>query len=96
MRYHSRYDYGKTTVLHKGKKITTSLGSEYDDLLEDIENSFEYEIGKIPYYHDSRPDLTSYIFYDSPRYWWLLLHANALEDSFNFYDKGDLIRIPKL
>lgn len=96
MRYSTRYDYGETKVRHKGKIINTSLGSEYDNILENIETRFTYDIGKIPSYHDNRPDLTSQVFFDSPRYWWLILHANAIEDPFNFYNKGDIIRIPQL
>lgn len=94
--YASRYDYGVKEIKHKGKTITTSLGTGMDDIAADIPNNYQYQIGQIPVYHANRPDLTSYTFYDSPQYWWLLLHFNVIDDPFEGFNSGDFIRVPKL
>ena len=92
----SRYDAGVVTISHKNANVTTSVGTLMDDTVANLDNTLQYSRGRIPVMHQHRPDLISNTFYDSPRYWWLILHANAIEDPFNFYNKGDIIRIPQL
>lgn len=94
--YASRYDYGVKEIKHKGKSITTSLASDMDDIISEIPNNYAFEVGQIPIYHANRPDLTSNTFYDSPAFWWFLLHFNAIDDPFEKFNTGDFIRIPKL
>jgi len=94
--YPTRYEYGYSEIEHKGKKISTSLSPEMDSFIQNLEVSFDIENGKIPIYHNSRPDLTSHAFYATPKYWWFLLMFNTIEDPFNSFDSGDIIRIPKL
>ena len=91
-----RYDYGVNIVSHKGKTITTSLGSTMDDFISTIDTKYEYNIGSIPLGHDIRPDLTSYTFYDTVSRWWLLLQYNNIEDPFEGYEAGTLIKIPDI
>jgi len=92
----SRYDIGLNTVNHKGKTVTTSLGSAMDDYIETLEKRFTYEIGVIPNAHDIRPDLTSYVFYDTVSKWWLLMQYNNIEDPFEDYTAGSVIKIPNM
>jgi len=92
----SRYKFGVNTVKHKGKDITTSVGSEMDNLIENIESLYNFEYGRIPSEHDSRPDLTSYIFYQTVGYWWMLMQYNNITDPFEGFAAGNIIKIPKL
>lgn len=92
----SRYNLGVNTVEHKGNLITTSVGSDMDDYLSTIENKFTYQIGVIPQGHDIRPDLTSYVFYDTVSNWWLLMQYNNINDPFEGYTAGTSIKIPNM
>lgn len=94
--YLSRYQYGVVTVNHKNKNITTSVGTSMDDFIEGIQSKFPYTLGKIPSSHDKRPDLTSFTFYDSPRYWWMIMQYNNFTDPFENMSKGTTIKIPKI
>ena len=92
----SRYYFGVNEVAHKGVTTTTSLGSEADDFIENLNKRVSYKSGKIPIEHGYRPDLTSHIFYDSVRYWWMLLQYNNINDPFEGFKVQDRILIPKL
>jgi hypothetical protein len=96
LKYPTRYEYGYSEVMHKGKNISTSLSVEMDNFINTLESSFDIENGKIPIYHKGRPDLTSHAFYASPKFWWFLLMFNSIEDPFNSFNSGDIIRIPQL
>lgn len=90
----SRYDYGMNTIKHKGVDVTTSLGSDMDDFIEGMEKRYTHEIGKIPPEHDVRPDLTSFLFYDTVSRWWLLMQYNNIIDPFEGYTASTSIKIP--
>lgn len=92
----TRYNYGVNKVTHKGKVITTSVGSEMDDFISTIENKYQYKIGSVPSEHDVRPDLTSFLFYDTVSRWWLMLQYNNINDPFEGYTAGASIKIPEL
>lgn len=92
----SRYRYGEARITHKGKVVNTSVGSEMDDFIADIENRYTFKIGNIPAPHDVRPDLTSNTFYDTVGYWWLMLQYNNINDPFEGYTAGASIKIPNL
>ena len=96
MNGNDRYDYGGIAIQHKGVSVTTSVGSKMDDLIEGIEKKYDYTIGKIPLNHGYRPDLTSYTFYLSPKYWWLLMQYNEITDPFEQFYPGRSIKIPKV
>jgi len=92
----SRYESGVTTVIHRNKNVTTSVGTIMDDTVAEIDEAFKYRKGRIPIMHAHRPDLISNTFYDSPRYWWLMMHFNNVNDPFEGFNSGDEILIPKL
>ena len=92
----SRYDSGMVEIVHRGKKVTTSVGTAMDDIILNMENSYRFKKGKVPIFHEHRPDLVSDVFYDSPRYWWLILQFNGFEDPFEYLNSGDDILIPEL
>ena len=93
---YSRYDYGVQTIQHKGANVTTSVGTQMDDFIKNIEREYTYQLGKIPSEHDVRPDLTSFIFYDTVSRWWLMLQYNNINDPFEGYTAGTTIKIPNL
>jgi hypothetical protein len=92
----SRYNYGVSTIIHKGKPVTTSLGSSMDDFITKLDSSFSFEVGSVPVEHEYRPDLTSYIFYDTVTLWWMLLQYNNIEDPFEGFGAGEVIKIPNI
>ena len=92
----TRYNEGVITVSHKGKDVTTSVGSQMDDFISTMDTRYTYEIGKIPSEHDVRPDLTSFVFYDTVSRWWLMLQFNNITDPFEGYTAGKFIKIPNL
>ena len=89
----TRYNEGVITVSHKGKDITTSVGSQMDDFISTMDTRYTYQIGKIPAEHDVRPDLTSFVFYDTVSRWWLMLQFNNINDPFEGYTAGIFIKI---
>jgi len=92
----SRYYYGVATIDHKGKTVTTSVGTSYDDVVSNIRGLYSNRKGSIPVAHANRPDLTSDIFYSSPKYWWLLMQYNNITDPFEEFNSGDDILIPNI
>ena len=92
----SRYQYGVSTIVHKGKPVTTSVGSTMDNFIANIETKYGFSVGSIPIEHEFRPDLTSYIFYDSVTLWWLLLQYNNINDPFEGFGAGTKIKIPNI
>jgi len=92
----SRYSNGVIGVKHRGVVVTTSVGTLMDDVISNMEISYEYEKGRIPIMHSNRPDLISDIFYNSPSQWWFLMHFNGVTDPFEGFNSGDPILIPKL
>lgn len=81
----------------KGKKTTTLLNSDiFDKFRDDVKDEYEYEVGYIPEGFEHRPDLISNVFYGSPKYWWLVLLVNDINDPFEGLNQGDQILIPKL
>jgi len=92
----SRYQFGEANILHKGKVVNTSVGTAMDDFIANIEKRYTFEIGAVPAAHDVRPDLTSYLFYDTVGYWWLPLQYNNINDPFEGFTAGTVIKIPNL
>lgn len=43
-----------------------------------------------------RPDLISYVNYNTKDYWWLILFYNGIVDPFSELEVGDLLYIPNL
>jgi len=92
---HTRYNYGVQTIKHRGHPITTSVGSQADSLVANIE-AVTAKKGRVPAGFGARPDLISNIFYDTPGYWWYLMLVNGAEDPFEMMKAGDRILIPKI
>jgi len=95
MSYINHYNIGYEVVPHKGKNIVTSLNSSFESYVLDM-NSFEYEVGYIPAGYEHRPDLISYLFYDTVTYDWLITMFNNISDPFQELNVGDRILIPKI
>ena len=91
--FKSRYDEGVVTITHKGKKITTSVGSAADDYISESRDR-PYSVGRIPIPHAHRPDLMSDIFYGGADRWWTILQFNGFTDPFEDLPQGKFIKIP--
>ena len=92
----SRYDIGVATITHKGKPVTTTVGSsQYERFVVDIEKVFSLK-GRIPAMHQNRPDLIADLFYNNKDSWWYLLEFNNIKDPFEGFYRGDQIKIPNL
>jgi len=91
------YSVDASIVRHRDAKITTILNSpKFDQLLANIENAYDYEIGYVPAGYEHRPDLISNVFYGSPKNWWLLMLVNNIHDPFEGFYLNQQILIPKL
>ena len=91
----TRYSHGVRILQHRGKNITTSVGSDMDNLVKDLPN-LPTRLGVIPAGFEHRPDLISNIFFGSPGYWWYLMQVNGITDPFEGFNSGDQILIPIL
>lgn len=90
---------GMITISHKGKLITTSVGSGvYERSYSGLQaNSHRYnKVGKIPVGYNSRPDLITNLFFNTPTSWWRLCERNNYFDIFEQINVGDRILIPKI
>jgi|TARA_A100000172_G_scaffold41301_3_gene25214 hypothetical protein len=91
----TRYSYGYTVLEHRGKRTTTSVGSNFDQYLPVMYQASNKE-GRIPPECGNRPDAIADIFYDSPGYWWYVMQYNGISDPFEQLNRGDRILIPEL
>ena len=91
------YSLDYKQVLHRGVTTTTILNTpKFDNLLVNLGDAYEYEIGYIPAGYEHRPDLISNIFYGSPKNWWLLMLVNGISDPGEGFTENQKILIPKL
>ena len=92
------FSFGETIIKHKGVYISTILNNpDFEKLLKNIENKeFDYEVRYIPEEFAHRPDNISELFYDSPKYWWLLMLVNNIHDPFEGFYTNQRILIPIL
>lgn len=91
------YSLDYNQVLHRGVTTTTILNTpKFDNLLVNLGDAYEYEIGYIPAGYEHRPDLISNIFYGSPKNWWLLMLVNGISDPGEGFTVNQKIIIPKL
>ena len=91
----SRYSFGSVVIKHKGKYVTTSLGSSFDSYIKSMK-FIKSKRGRVPAMVENRPDLISNIFYDTPGYWWYIMQFNGITDPFEQLNAGDEINIPEL
>ena len=81
--------FGQTLIIHKGKKILTTVGNTvYEDMFSKV-NTFTN--GSIPAGYEHRPDLISNLFTDTPDNWWAFCERNAIFDIFEELNTGDSI-----
>jgi len=91
----TRYKFGVTTLLHREKYVTTSVGSSFDSFVMNLKSK-QSRAGKVPPAVEQRPDLISNVFYDSPGYWWYVMQYNGISDPFEELKSGSPISIPEL
>lgn len=90
------YAIDAVEVKHRGATVTTILNSpEFDRLLTNIDDAYEYDIGFVPNGYENRPDLISNVFYNKPNNWWLLMLVNNITDPNEGFSLNQRIRIPK-
>jgi len=93
----NREGYGLITLIHKGKKITTTVGSKgYEATFGGINPPAlsNHTVGNIPYGYHQRPDLIADLFYNSPSAWWRVCEINNIFDVFEQLTSGDQIFLP--
>ena len=91
------YSLDYNQVLHRNVTTTTILNTPiFDNILSNIQDAYEYEVGYIPAGYEHRPDLISNIFYGSPQNWWLLMLVNGISDPGEGFLPNQRILIPKL
>jgi hypothetical protein len=93
----SRAGFGLITIVHRGKPITTSVGSRrYESLYCGLSSSrrFSKKLGTIPFGYEHRPELISYLFLGSAVSWWEIMEKNSIFDVFEQMNTGDNIFIP--
>jgi len=95
-RYISRYDFGSTTIKHKGKEVVTSINTGFFDNFKEVVENDSFALGTVKQYIQHRPDTISDIFYDNSTYWWYLLLYNNISDPFNELNASDPFLIPTL
>lgn len=92
---YTRYNYGVNYLQHKNRTTSTTVGSEYDTFLENLDGIPGRE-GRVPSFCKARPDAISDIFYESPGYWWYAMQYNSYFDPFENLTAGASISIPEL
>ena len=92
----NRYAFGGVLYMHKGKPVTTSIGSaKWDTYYLSLMNQ-NYDLGSVPPEVAHRPDLISNIWTGTPHLWWQVLCINGLFDPFESLNAGDPILVPHL
>lgn len=91
------YSLDAMSINHKGAQITTILHSPiFDNLIQNVDSAYTYEVGFVPEGYQHRPDLISNVFYGTPKNWWLLMLVNNITDPFEGFYTNQKILIPKL
>ena len=91
----SRYKVGVVNYFHKGKTITSTLGSEeFDNYIGSLQEG-EFQLGRIPAGYEARPDLISNLFMGNTDHMWKLLLINNIPDPFEGLKVGQQILLPK-
>jgi len=92
----SRYNFGVVEQKHKGKTVSTTVGTRYFDSYKPLRlNALGFKSGRIPQHFENRPDVISYIFYGTPGYWWQIMMLNNFVDPFEQMGTGSRILLPK-
>ena len=91
------YSLGELKVVHRNTTVKTIVNTEgHDQLLQNLSEEYEYQVGYVPEGYEHRPDLISNVFYGDPSKWWLLMEVNSISDPFEGFKVNDRILIPIL
>jgi hypothetical protein len=91
------YAFDEVTVSHRNVTTNTIVNSKkFDNLIQNLDTAYEYQVGYVPAGYQHRPDLISNVFYGTPKNWWLLMLVNNIEDPFEGFNEHDAILIPKI
>ena len=90
----SRYGFGATLYIHKGKSVISSVGNAKWDASYASLLSQSYNLGSIPPELANRPDLISNVWTGTPYLWWQFLCINNIFDPFESLNSGDPILVP--
>jgi hypothetical protein len=85
------------TIIHKGKAITTSVGSKpYENLYGGlgVHLNFPLTAGFIPPGYEHRPDLIANLFSNSSTAWWRICEVNNIFDNFEQLKSKTKIYLP--
>ena len=91
----NRLSAGSVVINHKGKKISTSVGSRrYELLYSGLNVGDGLRNGNVATGYAHRPDLIANLFRGDPSAWWIICETNAIFDVFEQLNSGDAIRVP--
>ena len=90
-----RYRKGVTTIQHKGKSVTTNVGTSFDDIVASADDK-QYRKARLNHLHEGRPDVISDLFYDTPDNWWFIMHINNINDPLQQLTSGRTFKIPNV
>jgi hypothetical protein len=91
------YSLDSQIIKHKGASVRTIINSpNFDNLIQNLDTEYEYDIGFVPNGYEHRPDLISNVFYGSPKNWWLLMLVNNISDPFEGFYVNQRILIPRI
>lgn len=91
------YSVDVQEVKHRNVLTTTILNTPtFDNMLQNLDAAYEYDVGYVPAGYEHRPDLISNVFYGSPKNWWLLMLVNGINDPAEGFKPNSKILIPKL
>ncbi len=87
---------GYETIRHNGKDIVVSVTSpQFTSFISNLK-SRPFKVGYIIAGYEHRADLISDLFYNTPKYDWMICLMNNISDPFNELNLGDRILIPNL
>jgi len=92
----SRYDYGSRTIEHKGAFVRTTLNSEFEEIYKKNTDNTEFEVAACIQAVEHRPDSISFIFHNTPSFWWYIQVFNTIKDPFEGFNISDRILIPNV
>jgi hypothetical protein len=93
MEYRNHLKVGYGEVIHRNKKVVSSLNSlDFNRFINSIEES-NFQVGTIPPGYEHRADKIADLFYDTPELDWLICWTNNISDPFQQLNVGDRIKI---
>tara|TARA_S200002703_G_scaffold158525_1_gene169137 strand:+ start:4136 stop:4429 length:294 start_codon:yes stop_codon:yes gene_type:complete len=91
--YNNHLKVGYREVIHRNKKVASSLNApDFKTFLDSLDEG-SYRVGVIPPGFEHRADRISDLFYETPNLDWLICWINNVSDPFQQLNVGDRIRI---